>query len=302
MINNDEEYKVKVINDRKTVNLNEFMQVLLGKILYVIVAGIILAVIAFGVSKFFITPKYESETKVYVLNSSNNSNNESTITTGDLQAGSYLTKDYMELVKSRPVLEHTIKKLNLDITTDKLKSMIDLNTPADTRILCIKVTHSDPEMARNIANTVREAAGKQICSIMNVDAVNVIEKADLPLKPASPNILINTLAAGMLGIVLAIIFIFVKFISDDTIKNTEDVERYLGLITLTTVPEISKKTRKTIKNKKKTDIRQSSVSIGKMVTDITKEDDDVMQQTEKNIEEAIQNSELDSNIKDKNNI
>lgn len=244
MSNNDESYKMKITDDRKTVNVIEFARFLFKKLFFVILVGILFGVLAFGLSKFVLTPKYEAETKVYVLNNSNNNNAESIITTSDLQVGNYLTKDYMELVKSRPVLEHTIKKLNLDISQDKLKSMITLDAPADTRILCIKVTSQDPELSKNIADTVREAAGKQICSIMNADAVNVVETAALPEKPVSPNIILNTIIGILLGFVFTVAVIFIIFISDDSIKSVDDVEKYLGLTTLTTIPEITKKSIK----------------------------------------------------------
>ena len=43
------------------------------------------------------------------------------MTSSDLQTGTQLTQDYMELIKSRTVLEEVISVLNLEMTTDDLK-------------------------------------------------------------------------------------------------------------------------------------------------------------------------------------
>ena len=153
--------KKEELNERVRINVKELVDILLKKTPKIFMVGVIFSVLLFSISKFFMTPQYIAETKVYVLNNETNNNNMG-VTAGDLQVGSYLTKDYMELVKSRPVLEYAINKVGLNITTEQLKRMISLESPADTRILCIKVTHNNPEIAMDIANAVREAAGKQI--------------------------------------------------------------------------------------------------------------------------------------------
>lgn len=64
-----------------------------------------------------------------------NDDSSASATYSELQSGSMLTKDYMELVKSRPVLEKTISKLNLDMEPEDLADMIETDTPTDTRII-----------------------------------------------------------------------------------------------------------------------------------------------------------------------
>ena len=49
------------------------------------------------ISKFVLTPTFESTTKIYILNKSENT----TVTYSDVQMGTQLTKDYAELINSR---------------------------------------------------------------------------------------------------------------------------------------------------------------------------------------------------------
>ena len=234
-------------NDEITIDLADLFSIIVKKLPIIILTGIICALIALGITKTLIVPKYVAQTKVYVLS---NSNNDSGVTTGDLQVGNYLTKDYMELVKSKPVLEYAIKKVGLNITPEALSKMISLESPSDTRILCIKVTSEDPELASDIANAVREQAGKQICQIMKADSVNVVEEAEVPTKPSSPSTAKNTVLGALLGIIIAGGIVVVKYLLDDTIKNVSDVEKYLGLTTLTSIPLMEGETKSKKKAKK----------------------------------------------------
>lgn len=231
--------------DDITTDIGEVFFILWEKIHIIILTGIIFTLVAFVGSKFLITPQYDSVTKIFVISKQDND----TVTSSDLQVGALLTKDYIEMVKSRPVLEEVIKDLNLNMTTEKLASTITVVTPADTRIIKITVRNADPNLAKDIADKVREAASVQIQKVMNIDAVNTVEEANVPTKKASPNTIKNTVFGGIFGIFLAIVVIVLIFVFDDTIKTPEEVERYLELNVLASIP-ITKETKKNKKAKK----------------------------------------------------
>lgn len=218
-------------NDEITIDLMDLFQVVFKKLHLVLLAGIIAALVAVLVTKLFMTPVYTSTTKMYVL-SKQDAN--SAVTSSDLQAGSQLTKDYMELIKSRSVMEQVISQLQLDMSVDKLSGEITVSNTADTRILSISVENESPKLAKEIADAVRESASVQITQI--TDAVNMVEEGNLPKDPTSPNTMKNAMLGGILGIFLALGAIVLIYILDDTIKTPDDVERYLGLTVLTSIP------------------------------------------------------------------
>ena len=220
-------------DDEISVDLVELFSVIFSKLHIIIIVGVIFAALSFAGTKFLITPQYTSTTKMYVLSKQNDS---AAVTYSDLQTGSQLTKDYMELVKSRPVLEKVIAQLNLDMTTEQFKDKIKVSTPEDTRILSVSVKNPDPKMAKNIADAIREAVSIQITDIMEAESVNVVEEGNLPDKPSSPNLLQNTAIGALLGCFLAAAIILIRFMLDDTIKTPDDVEKYLGLSVLASVP------------------------------------------------------------------
>lgn len=220
-------------NDVIEVDLLEILSTLLGRIWIILGAGLLAAVVSFAVSKFVLTPTYESTTKIYILNKSEST----TVTYSDVQMGTQLTKDYAELINSRYVLEEVIAKLSLtEMEYQDLLDKVSVHTPTDTRIVSITVTDTSPLQAMDIANCIREVAGEHIQNVMDIDAVNVVEEANYPTEKAGPSVPKWTLLGGVLGIFLACAVILVHYLLDDTIKTSEDVEKYLGLSTLALIP------------------------------------------------------------------
>lgn len=214
------------------IDLVELLGVILHNLWIIIVSGVIVAAVALLVSYFIITPKYESVTKIYVISKTN----ADTMTYSDLQAGSTLTKDYKELVKSRPVLEEVLAETGIDVELKDLEEQITVEVPTDTRIVSITVEDKDPYEARIIADSVRIAAAKHIQEVMDTEAVNVVEEASLPIEKSSPSILMNTAIGYAVGLFLAIAIVMINYIMDDTIKTPDDVEKFLGVSVLGSIP------------------------------------------------------------------
>lgn len=228
MNQNDRDNRDDVIE----IDLVELLGVILHNLWIIIVSGVIVAAVALLVSYFIITPKYESVTKIYVISKTN----ADTMTYSDLQAGSTLTKDYKELVKSRPVLEEVLAETGIDVELKNLEAQITVEVPQDTRIVSITVEDKDPYEARIIADSVRIAASKHIQEVMDTEAVNVVEEASLPIEKSSPSILKNTAIGYAVGLFLAIAIVIINYIMDDTIKTPDDVEKFLGVSVLGSIP------------------------------------------------------------------
>ena len=233
--------------DEIEIDLLELLRVLWSKIGYVILAALALGLLMVLVSKVFMKPQYESTTKMYVLSKQDSS---STVTSGDLQASSLLTKDYAELIQSRQVVETVIAQLNLDLTYEEFLNKITVTTQNDTRILSITVKDEDPYVASQMADAIRVAASDHIQNVMNTEAVNVVDEANIPDEPVSPSIKKNGLIGAIAGAFIAIVIIIIVYLTNDTIQTSEDVERYLGVSTLGIIPlaEGQKKSKKKNKN------------------------------------------------------
>lgn len=238
-------------NDEIEIDLLELCMVLFSQVWLILAAGIFCAICSFAISKFVITPVYESTTKIYILNKTDNAS----VTYSDVQMGTQLTKDYAELINSRYVLEEVMQKLSLNMEYRELLDKVSVNTPTDTRIVSITVEDTDPVRAMNIANCIREVAGSHIQNVMDIEAVNVVESANMPVEKAKPSCMKWTLIGGLIGCFLVCAAILIQYLMDDTIKSSEDVEKYLGLSTLALIPvaedvQAVKKKKKKVKKKR----------------------------------------------------
>ncbi len=226
--------------DEMEIDLRELFFALLGRVHVLILAFIMGALTLYPVSIALLPKKYQSSTSIYVLNRQDNS----VVTYSDLQSGTQLTKDYAELVKSRSVTEKVISQLKLntiytdmrELDSNQLADMISVDNTTDTRIIRITVTDTNPARAQDIANAIREAASLHIEAVMDIEAVNVVDYAEMPMKAVSPNILLNTLIGAVAGALIAAFMIILFHLSDDRIKGPDDVEKYLGVSILGTIP------------------------------------------------------------------
>ena len=228
--------------DEIEIDLWEICLVLIHNLALIISVGIMAALVAFLATQLFGVPKYESTTKIYILNKQENN----AVTYSDIQLGTQLTKDYAELIQSRFVLEEVVQGMGMDLSYEEMKKKVSVTTPTDTRILAI------PVMAMQLANAIREAAAVHIMNVMDIQAVNVSETANMPMKKAGPSVLKNTFIGGVIGVFLMIAIVLVRFLMDDTVKTPEDVEKYLHLSTLAVIPlnegeTDSKKKKKKVK-------------------------------------------------------
>ena len=189
-------------------------------------------------SLFIATPKYNSTTRVYVVNQKKDNQ---AITTQDVQLGTLLVKDHKEIILSNSVMSDVVAKNKLQITPGELAKKISVDAPKDTRIISITVTDKDPQKARDLANAVREVSADKIKEVTKIEDVTTLEQAEAALTPSSPNVFKNSVLAALLGLILAVGGVVLIELMDDRIKRPEDIEETMDLVLLGVIPSTNKK-------------------------------------------------------------
>lgn len=215
------------------IDLVELAYALLDKWHHILLCFLIGALLLNAYSYFLIAPTYESTSKIYVVSSSD----DSVVDLSDLNMGTSLTKDYEELILSYPLLNQVIRKLDLNMDYEELAKMITLVNPSNTRILRITVTSTDPQLAMDIANAVAEISTKYLPNTMGTIAPNIAQTAQLAEHKAGPSYSKYTLIGAMLGALLCCAYIAFRHLMDDTIHSADDLEKYFGLVPLTSIPD-----------------------------------------------------------------
>jgi polysaccharide export protein, MPA1 family len=224
--------------DKIEIDVLQMLKVLWKRKLIIVLAAIITGGIAFGYSSFVVKPEYTSTTRIYVVN--RNQGDKPGLTNQDLQAGSYLVKDYREIILSQDVLEKVVADQNLNIDAKTLARKVRVTVPADTRIVSISVRDGVPEEASRIANALREVAAEKIIAVTRVSDVTTLEEARPALSPSSPNIRRNTILGVGAGAGLVIFVVLLVELLDDRVKRPEDIEEIMHISLLGVIPNLEK--------------------------------------------------------------
>ncbi len=213
------------------IDLVELMYRMLEKIKWIIAAALVGMIVMGVFTKFFITPTYEATSKLYVQEAKDKVVDLSSINLSDK-----LTADYVQVFKNWHVHKMVIDTLQLPYSYHEIEKMLTITTPANTRIIEIKVTNTNPQEAYDIAMAYAKAAPAFIEAKMETSRPNIFEEARVPTKPAAPSLLKNAVIGTFLGAMVAMGIILIQFVSDDRIRNAEMLQKRLGLATLGMMP------------------------------------------------------------------
>ena len=230
--------------DEQEIDLLEVFYVLWHKA-WVLVLALIIGVVATGAGTIFlITPQYESTSIIYIL-----SKTTSITSLADLQIGSSLAADFQIIATTREVVDVVRNDLGIEEPYESFVKTIEVTNPTNSHMLQITVTNPDPGLAAQVANALAEQLKLQIADVMSTDTPSTVQRAVVPEKPSSPNLLINCLVGGLVFFAIAAGIILMNHFMDDTIKNEDDVDRYLNLNTLAAIP-LERSGAKSIGNKR----------------------------------------------------
>ena len=215
------------------IDLLELLLYYRDRLLWIILGFLAGATIAALITYYLITPVYTATAKMYMVSSST----QSVIDLTDLNIGQSLSKDYVELLKTRPIIEDVIEEQGLDYKYNELLSMLNMAIVADTRIIAIRATSEDPEEAMHIANALADKGVKELPKLMETPQPHIAEYAIIPVNPSSPSLSRNVMIGAMIGMIIMLGIFLIRFIMDDTFKSADDIEREFGVIPLTVIPE-----------------------------------------------------------------
>ena len=228
------------MKEQETIEINviQLLKALWAKKVLILLVAIVAGAVSFAYSSFVVKPEYRSTTRIYVVN--RNQSDKPGLTNQDLQAGTYLVKDYREIILSQDVLEKVVSDLGLTINAKTLAKKVQVTVPADTRIVSISVSDHRPDEASRIANALREVAAQKIIAVTRVSDVTTLEEARPATGPSSPNIRRNTLMGIGAGAGLVIVVGLLIELLDDRVKRPEDIEDVMKISLLGVIPDMDK--------------------------------------------------------------
>lgn len=140
-----------------------------------------------------------------------------------------------QMVKVLSELESVKSKLALET-----ENMIDLNRKSAKYTILKREVDSNREIYDTLVKRAKETGVSEQLEASNI---RVVDPAEVPESPVRPNKRNNIILAAMVGLILGISIAFFMEYIDNTIKEPEDVNAYVGLPFLGYVPSARKEAK-----------------------------------------------------------
>jgi capsular polysaccharide biosynthesis protein len=206
------------------------------------------AILLFIVSSFFLPKTYLSSIELYV-NSTENKVSES-VTTGDIDSSRKLANTYIVVLKNPAVLTQVSAAISGALDIDQLAGVIQMNAVEDTEVIHIAAETQDPALSTKICNAYAEIAPGVLQRVVQAGSVEIIGDADTDPDPVSPNVMLNTLIGAFAGLLISIVFSYIVYALDNTVKGGLDLSTRLELPVLGEIPSFADTGKKSRASKK----------------------------------------------------
>ena len=223
----------------ETISLQELFSILRKSFWRILALTIVAALISFAVSNFLIKPTYQADTQILVT--PQKQANE-VIDASQVQSSVTLVNTYRVIIKSPAILEQVQKEVaNAPTSIKSLNDMVTVESEQNSQVINVSVQSTDAALASNLANSIAEIFSTDVQELMSVDNVKVLSTSSIPTSPISPNILLNTAIAAVVGFLLGVGLAFLREVLDRRIRTEDQVQQILDLPVLGSIPDIDSK-------------------------------------------------------------
>ena len=165
------------------------------------------AIIGLVYTSYIQNPSYRSNATLFIVN------NDQTAISKD----STLINNYLELIKSRRVLEPVISELNLNKDYNQITGSVSADNQKDTAIIKLAVVSDSPDTSRDIANSTTASFRKQIKDLYGKENIQVVDSASLATAPYNVRKSLQLAVATTAGLLIASVAVF--FMYDYRLNN-----------------------------------------------------------------------------------
>jgi capsular exopolysaccharide synthesis family protein len=208
------------------MELSDYIRVL-RKSWLIIVAAALVGVAAAAAYSLTRTPIYAAESQVFVSTQGSG-------TTAELQQGNTFTQarvtTYANLVTTPLVMAPVIDDLGIDVTAAELAKQVTASSAINTTIISIAVQDADPVLAADIANELSQSLTETVQKIETPAGSDVspvlltsVTEAQPSTVPVSPNVPLNLILGGLVGLALGIGIAILREVLDTRVRTQRDV-------------------------------------------------------------------------------
>lgn len=246
-------------------SIKELISLFLGKLWLIIIVTICGGTAAFLVSKFMLPLQYSSHIAMYVQSYTDIT--EDTNQNNNISNSKQLVNTYIEVLKDDAVINAVGDKLaaefdetvlsqnfilsNGKITPGSLRACISITSVTDTSALKLTTTTKNAAVAAAICNDMAQVAPAFLQEAVGVGSINTIDTAKIYGTPVAPNIYKNTLLGMAAGFMLIVLVILVIDYFDNTVKDTDSLEKKYNKAIIGEIQQFGKERKKSERDAKR---------------------------------------------------
>ena len=266
-------------NEEVTIDLRRLFILIKKHLISILIWMIGLGLIAYGVSEYVLVPKYTASTQLLVNRKSVDANQAYANQQADVNAvttykdiitsnvilkgaSKYLANPVTLVKKATPAKKAVyrteedgtrtlVKKAvkakpavykregkSYSVSAGELSSAVSVTTTTSSQVFTLSATAETPAKAQAIANAVAKEFKEQISKIMDVNNVTIVAEAPKGTK-SFPKVNIITAVGVLAGLVISLLIIIIKDLSDTTVREDSFMTDELGLTNLGEVSSIT---------------------------------------------------------------
>ncbi len=209
-----------------TIDISKILHILRKYIWLLVLLPLMFFLASLVITFVFIKPQYEASSQILVnQEKAQDPIQQQQNVQGTLQQ----VNTYAEIVNSPRILDKVSKKLKGSYSVANLKSKVEVQSSAQSQVITVNVKADNKGEAEKIANKLINVYKKEMPEIMDINNVSILSDASNTAKKVSPNVPMNLILGFLIGLILALLFIFIKELTDTRIKDEQDIEDHLKL-------------------------------------------------------------------------
>lgn len=219
----------------------------------IVMCAVIFAAGALVYSVNFVPETYKAEITMYVVNKTAA---EGGMSSQNLAVALQMTKSYIKLIQTDRVLDKVVEKAELtQLKSADIRKMMSVEVLDETEVFKVSIISRNPKMSADVANAIASIAPDEIWQITGGSSVEVVDYAKVPKSRYAPNHTTTAILGAAIGAALSVAVISIFLLTDNRIKNKEDLTKICQIPVLGIIPDFSEAAKQAEKENERKEMR-----------------------------------------------
>ena len=218
------------------IDLKSIIQMFWDRKVGMVIIILLCIVAGYVYTTFFVSPVYKATSTAILTNNTEGEDGKTAVTQTEVTLNNSLLSTYRGIATSDSVVSKVISNLGLKISAETLKNQISVTSATNTQIIQITVENADPSLAAKIANEIRSVFTERVAELYDMQNIKPLDDAKVPTTPSNVNHAKDIVMFAAIGIVIAILYVVIANLLDNTVKSSSDIEKAVGLNVIAEIP------------------------------------------------------------------